>query len=446
MKPRKILIKIGLVLLIAVTAVVAVRAILNYTEGRLLARTLADLKAQGVPLNVKELTAPCPEADNAARLWRAAANLLAIENEDKALLGRAFQDLVALKPLEPSDRSALEGIVAKNQEALGLLHAMADKPCFLYRDPRAPFAETIIPGMVKMIQATRLMGFEALLRAEKGDVRSATERIRSGLGFASKVAQEATMITQLIAVADTRMLASFLEAICRGRKVDEEILLRLIADLEPKPWRVRLAQAIKGERVFFIEMAKRAASGARLENEYILFGEPSILNDIRVWLIRPLLKTDIRRTLPKLIDLEAQALHPYYESRGSLRAQERQIETLPWYAYMSKLILGNFEAAFLKEAQLEATLLAARTGLACKLFENRTGAYPESLEALVPNILAEVPIDPFTGKPFVYRREGEGFIVYSLGSNEKDDGGRSTYMITQMVMEKDDDWTWKEDR
>jgi len=91
-------------------------------------------------------------------------------------------------------------------------------------------------------------------------------------------------------------------------------------------------------------------------------------------------------------------------------------------------------------------MLADRTGLACRLFKSRTGRYPESLEELVPGILKEIPIDPFTGKPLVYRREGEGFIVYSLGSNEKDDGGRSTYMISHMVTYKDDDWTWKEDK
>jgi uncharacterized protein YfaT (DUF1175 family) len=60
--------------------------------------------------------------------------------------------------------------------------------------------------------------------------------------------------------------------------------------------------------------------------------------------------------------------------------------------------------------------------------------------------LTDVPVDPFTGKQLVYRREGEGFVVYSLGSNLKDDGGRSTWEIAQLVMEKDDDWTWKEDR
>lgn len=107
---------------------------------------------------------------------------------------------------------------------------------------------------------------------------------------------------------------------------------------------------------------------------------------------------------------------------------------------------GAFGTVFLKNGQLEATMLADRTGLACRLFKSGTGRYPEGLDELVPGILGEVPIDPFTGKPFVYRREGEGFIVYSLGSNQKDDGGRSTWEITQLVMDKDDDWSWREDR
>jgi len=89
-------------------------------------------------------------------------------------------------------------------------------------------------------------------------------------------------------------------------------------------------------------------------------------------------------------------------------------------------------------------LPAARAGLGCKIYKNQTGRYPANLAALVPGILPEVPVDPFTGKPLIYRLEGAGFIVYSLGSNEKDDGGRMTYKITQVISEKDDDWTWRE--
>ena len=65
------------------------------------------------------------------------------------------------------------------------------------------------------------------------------------------------------------------------------------------------------------------------------------------------------------------------------------------------------------------------------------------MDELSPGILADIPLDPFTGKPFIYKKNGFGFIVYSVGSNLKDEEGRGTWAITQLVMEKDDDWAWK---
>jgi hypothetical protein len=66
--------------------------------------------------------------------------------------------------------------------------------------------------------------------------------------------------------------------------------------------------------------------------------------------------------------------------------------------------------------------------LACyatiKRYYQQRGAYPPSLEALRPE-LGEMIIDPFTGKPFVYRAHPKrGFQLYSVGENLTDDGGR----------------------
>ncbi len=33
------------------------------------------------------------------------------------------------------------------------------------------------------------------------------------------------------------------------------------------------------------------------------------------------------------------------------------------------------------------------------------------------------PDDVFSGRPFVYRRKGDGFVLYSVGPNLGDDGG-----------------------
>ena len=82
--------------------------------------------------------------------------------------------------------------------------------------------------------------------------------------------------------------------------------------------------------------------------------------------------------------------------------------------------------------------------LACKIYKSREGRFPEYIAALVPDILAEEPVDPFTGDPFIYKLREDGFVVYSVGSNEKDDDARATFQVTKLVMEKDDDWPWWE--
>lgn len=72
--------------------------------------------------------------------------------------------------------------------------------------------------------------------------------------------------------------------------------------------------------------------------------------------------------------------------------------------------------------------------LALVVHKAEVGEYPDSLDALSPAYLREVPDDPFAGGPPRYRREGDGFVLYSIGRNCVDDGG------------KDDDFTGKEVR
>jgi hypothetical protein len=460
MKLRKILIKIGVVLLIAVAAALVIRTVFNYVEGRKLTRTVAGLKGRGVPVTAADLAAPCPDEDNAARLWKAAENMTTFEKKADRGPGlpprphppalesfsRAWQDYAAGKPIAPADRSVLKDLILENQKVFELLAEMGQKPCFLYRDPGQTLLAARLPSAVQMLRITKLQLFSALFSAEEGDVVTAVGKIGTGLRFAPLAAQEGSLISYLIAVSESRMLAFFLGDMFRGRPIGDEALLRLIDELDPGPWPARLAGAVRGERVAFIEAGDYVLRGSLKEELEFLHGEPSLLKSVGAWLIRPLLKRDIRGALPVYDELEAQARRPYYESRGFFGSRGRELMKRPWYAFLSKAMIANFEAAFMKEALVEATFLASRTGLACRLYKIRTGRYPESLEALVPGILKEVPIDPFTGKALVYRRDGEGFIVYSLGTNEKDDGGRSTFNVSRLVMDKDDDLSWREDR
>jgi hypothetical protein len=299
----------------------------------------------------------------------------------------------------------------------------------------------MIPNAIKMIPATRLLGFEALLMAERGDISGAVERLREDLKSSPKVAEEGLLITYLLAVADTRMLLHFLAGVCQGRVLEEATLVSLIDELDPGAWRPRLAQSLSAERILCLEWGSQVIGGKGRT-----MAEEKMIDRLFYWILRPVIKSEVIWRTEQWSRWERIADKPYFEQREILKADPEFTVRIPWYFRLTGYQAGAYGTVFLKQAMLEAAFLASRTGLACRLYKSRTGEYPDKLEALVPGILKEIPADPFTGKPLVYRREGEGFIVYSLGSNAKDDGGRSTYMINQEVMDKDDDWTWKEDK
>ena len=445
MKMRKVLTRVLFVLLAVVAAVLVVRAILNFTEGRRLTRTLAGLKGQGIPLTVKELIPPCPDSENGATLWKAAEELYAFEGEDSKLITKVYQAFVRNDVISPEEWSALTKVIEKNRRMLELIPEVAAKPRFQYGDRELSFSERRMPDAIKVLRSIRLLGFEAFMAAEKGDVRASLDRLRAGLSFAPKIAEESSLIAYLVALASEKQCLLFLNKSLSGREAGEEMLLPLLDDLAERMielWKVLLRNSIRGERVMFTEIGLLMDASDWTTSSW-LKGEAE---KIYYWLIKPLIKRDVNQDIPIYAGLEANAALPYYRTRDFWKPYNDRLKDLPWYAVVSKLAIPDMEATFMKTATFEALVRAFRAGLACRIHKGRTGQYPESLEALVPALLNDVPIDPFTGEPLVYRREGEGFIVYSLGSNQRDDGGRGTWEIKQLVTEKDDDWAWREDK
>jgi hypothetical protein len=53
-----------------------------------------------------------------------------------------------------------------------------------------------------------------------------------------------------------------------------------------------------------------------------------------------------------------------------------------------------------------------------------SGNYPCDLDALVPEFIESLPLDPFVDRAFRYRPENESFVVYSVGPSGADSGGQ----------------------
>jgi hypothetical protein len=446
MRLRKILIKVSVVLLVFLTAVLALRAFLNYTAGKRLEDYLVKAKAEGVALGVREFVPDCTESENAAPLWKAAEALLAADGEDKSALSKALADSFYERPLDDESRRRLARIIEKNRRSLDLTIEAAARPClrlgFWSQAPDDAF-KVNVPSLVKMVLATKLLAVEALLRADRGETQQALDECRNGMRLARRIMDEPALITTLIAVADMKQMLISFDRIVSGRNIDQETVASWIKELDHQSWRSSFIRALPAEQANSLEVGLRMIKGDPAATKS--YSGPEGLNSrFWSWLIRPLLKSELLWFQKSFEGAGKVSMLPYYEQREFLIAQSGKVNPPPWYYRMIGGLQPNFHASFLREASLEAMMLATRAGLACKIYRNKTGHYPENLEALVPDILPEIPIDPFTGKPLVFKRQSGKLLIYSLGSNQKDDGGRSTYMITQLVMEKDDDWTWRE--
>ena len=75
---------------------------------------------------------------------------------------------------------------------------------------------------------------------------------------------------------------------------------------------------------------------------------------------------------------------------------------------------------------------AAADDLALRAYRLEHGAYPATLAALTPAYLKQIPNDPFAASgPLHYKRQGSKYVLYSIGPDGKDDGGKPIFDATQ---------------
>jgi len=66
---------------------------------------------------------------------------------------------------------------------------------------------------------------------------------------------------------------------------------------------------------------------------------------------------------------------------------------------------------------------AAIAALAMRRYRRERGSFPQSLEALMPEYIPAMPVDPVDGNTMRYRLGPDGPVLYSLGADGDDDGG-----------------------
>ncbi len=107
------------------------------------------------------------------------------------------------------------------------------------------------------------------------------------------------------------------------------------------------------------------------------------------------------------------------------------------YTFIVGPLAPNFSRALQTTAKNQTMVNQALIACALERYHLAHGEYPESLEALAPQFLDNIPHDVIGGNPLHYRRAADGtFLLYSVGWNGRDDGG------VRGKSDAEGDWVW----
>jgi len=113
---------------------------------------------------------------------------------------------------------------------------------------------------------------------------------------------------------------------------------------------------------------------------------------------------------------------------------------------LCKMLLPSITHITKKAAQSQVALDQAAVACALERYRLAQGELPMTLDALVPTFIAKVPHDVIDGQPLRYRRTApDQFVLYSVGWNETDDGGKVVLVKDSQPLRTDineGDWVW----
>lgn len=390
-----------------------------------LSAELDRIRAAGEPASVEEIEAfyqVPPGGRDTTRLWLAALAALdtrsyADEARELPLVGEN-----AIEPPTPGEPwpqlEAAEQLLARYRGSLDQMHQAAREG----GQARFPtrFADGIqmqLPHAQQLRAGARLLALESAVAAHRGQPDTAVDSIVAIFAAARSLEQEPVLISQLVRMALGGMARQRIQWLLSAVTLDDGQLARLDAELAASDYQKPLRQGLLGERVIGI----------------VAFDNPETL-----WEVAPIINmhsfaaaSDLAMYLKMMNEMIAAAEKTGPGRKEAIELAETRLSQLAGttsanlkYPF-TLVLLPGLSAAGQAAARNEAERDATRVALAIERFRLRESRLPEKLDELVPGFLESVPSDPFNSGPLRYRTDETEYLVYSVGPNGVDDGGRT---------------------
>jgi hypothetical protein len=397
------------------------------------ARVLA-IRKSGYPVTFRELDAwytHVPDSQNAAIILTKAFSQpgLADNSSTMSVLGEKSWMPIRGHLIDEALKPGLTALLVTNQVLLELLHSATGLTNCRYPIDLAQGFQTLMPHLVKTKGSVQLLTTEALLDASKGELEKSVAALQAAGAVAQSLAEEPVLISQLVHIAGWAIISKRCELILNGANFSDDQLSSLQSVFRDAEQPDAMARGLAGER----------ASGLGVfmgshEQLYPFFtgsgsSPPPFTDRLRGSLFVGLLKSTGILNKDKSFYLDAMAAYvaaaeaPFPE-RLTLGQKAAALSPPSRMLIFSRMLLPALSRALQRDADHAARIRTTRTAIAIERFRHaHNGALPADLNELVPIYLPSLLCDPFDGQPLRFKRLPSGYVVYSIGSDLRDDGG-----------------------
>ncbi len=348
-----------------------------------------------------------------------------------------------------------------NEAVFAELRAASQRPLSRYPvvyNLNNPFA-ILLPHLSNVRAVCRRLGLKASAELVAGQSQNALEDVKLALFMADSLKEEPFLISYLVRIACLQSATQPVgEGLAEGAWSDAQ-LQELESRLQQYDLVLDAGSCLQSERacgVTTIELVRKKGPGYLEDLGSDTASPPvphnrSIANLIGLFVPRGwyyLEEYNYCRLFDMLLgsglDTSKKRVSP-----GQLAAGQHELDRefdhglakVIHHRIMAAMLLPALERFVVKAAQ--AQTVADQAALACALERYRpaNGQFPDTLDALTPRFISQLPHDMITGELYKYRRTADGqFVLYSVGWNEKDDGGVPGKTLFD---EKEGDWVWQ---
>jgi energy-coupling factor transporter transmembrane protein EcfT len=315
----------------------------------------------------------------------------------------------------------------------------------------------LLPHLADLKRSSQVLQLRALAELQNGQSERALDDVKLSLRLADSIHTEPILISHLVRAAILNLtLQPIYEGLAEHKWSDAQ-LVELDSELAKLDFLAGYELSMRGEMVLFqggnFDYLRRHP--AQLINLSGDFGvaNPPLPGRIVSWLIPSgwFYQNQLHCARPMVeFYLPAADMGQKTISPAKIRAADAAIDADTKRPtpnnIIERMLLPALGTSAKKIARTQSSVDLARVAIALERHRLAHGEFPESLEALAPQFITKVPHDIINGQPLHYRRTDDGqFILYSVGWNERDDGGSVVFGKgkTPVVDISEGDWVWR---